>query len=396
MDSFQTLKRARVLILFPHMVTPGGALNYALRLAGEFAEQGATVAVLVMRVKKGAFTVPPGVDLLSIDGPMTSSLHYWLMFPLWQKRINRTISDWQPDVIIPQVFPSNWWGWLYKRAYPGTALAWVCHEPSAFIHSDEVIDGLRPFWKRWLAKWLQPLLRTIDLYLVCQSDRVLANSLYTAGRFEQVYGRKVDSIASPGIDLNLFSTGGKHREIAIITVGHLVPYKRIDFLVRVFAQLRKKFPKLIFHIVGEGPEAGKLQQLTNDLGIAADVVFHGKMNHSELAALNRRMLLFLFAGINETFGMAPLEAIACGTPVVAHNSGGPREFVNQNCGLLIDSLEIDDWVGEISGYLDQLQRQGVFPEEVRNCALNFNWQQTLRPAMEVVGRLCVNVTRTNE
>lgn len=388
METVRNLSGARTLILFPHMVTPGGALNYTLRLAGDLAEQGARVAILALQAKEGAFNVPAGVEVLSVDGPLTSSLRYWLLFPFWRKKIGRAIHGWRPDVLVAQVFPSNWWGWLYKRRHPETPMVWVCHEPSAFIHSAELIAGLRPFWKRWLAKWLQPLLRAIDLSLVSQSDRVVANSHYTAGQFERVYGSKVDGIASPGIDLDLFSLGGGPREHAIITAAHLVPYKRIDFLLQVFAQLRKQYPDLIFHVVGEGPAAGELRQLANDLGIAASVVFYGKLNHAELAAMNRRMLLFLFAGVNETFGMAPLEAIACGTPVVAHNSGGPREFVKPDCGRLIDSLEVDDWVEVISGYLDRFQRQGVFPEQVRQCALNFDWRQTLRPAVEVIAGLC--------
>lgn len=388
MDTARILKGARILILFPHMVTPGGAANYSLRLAGELAEQGAQVAILVLREKRGEFDVPSGVEVISLGGPLTSSLCYWLLFPFWQARINRTIAAWRPDVLVSQVFPSNWWGWLYKQRHPGTRMVWVCHEPSAFIHSAELIDGLKPFWKRWLAKCLQPLLKPVDLRLARLADRVVANSRYTAGQFERVYGRTVDGIACPGIDLDLFFPDGGPRERAIITVAHLVPYKRIDFLLRVFVRIREHYPGLDFHVVGEGPEAGGLQLLARELGIADSVIFHGRLQHAELAALNRRMLLFLFAGVNETFGMAPLEAIASGTPVVAHNSGGPREFVNDNCGRLVASLGVEDWVREVSAYLDDLLAQKNSPEKVSTCARNFAWRHSLRPAIEVVAGLC--------
>jgi glycosyltransferase involved in cell wall biosynthesis len=268
-------------------------------------------------------------------------------------------------------------------------MVWVCHEPSAFIHSIEMINALRPFWKKWLAKCLQPLLKMIDLQLVGQGDRVLANSFYTAGQFERVYGRKVDGIACPGIDTDLFFPGGKKRDCAIITVAHLVPYKRIDFLLQVFSRLRMRHQCLVFHVVGEGPSSGELQVLASDLGIANSVVFHGNLQHVELAALNRRMLLFLFAGVNETFGMAPLEAIASGTPVVAHRSGGPREFVNEKCGWLIDSLDLEDWTKEVSACIDHLLARGSYPEEISQCARNFTWRESLRPALEVIAGLMV-------
>ena len=382
----RTLQGARILILFPHMVTAGGALYYTLRLAGEMAEQGVRVAILVLKSAEGAGEVSAGVEVIDLDGPLTSSLRYWLLFPCWQRKINRAVSAWKPDVVVSQVFPSNWWGWLFKRKYPRTRMVWVSHEPSAFIHSTELINGLRPFWKRWLAKGLRLLLRNVDLCLARQSDRVVANSRHTAGECRRIYGREVDAVASPGIDLKVFAPGTEKRELALVTVAHLVPYKRIDFLLRVFARLRERVPELSFHIVGEGPAKRELQALAAELGMAANVTFHGRLAHAELATLLRRMRLLLSAGAIETFGMAPLEAIACGTPVVAHDSGGLREFVDERCGRLIDSLEIEDWVQETAACLAKLWDA----ERVSACACAYSWQRTLQPAVAVIVELCVD------
>jgi len=387
MATFQPLKGARILILFPHMVTPGGALNYTLRLADVLAKQRAQVAILSLKTERNSLAIPPGVEILSLNGPLTSSLRYWLLFPVWQAKLNRTIAAWQPDILISQVFPSNWWGWLYKRRHPDIKMIWVSHEPSAFIHSPELIDGLRPFWKKWLAKLLQPVLRPIDLSLAEHGDCIIANSHYTAEQIERVYSKKSSGIACPGIDLDQFFPDDTPREYALITVAHLVPYKRIDFLLRVFAQLKERHRNLVFHIVGEGPTAGELQNLAHELGIGESVFFQGKLTHAELAALLRRMTLFVFAGVKETFGMAPLEAIASGTPVVAHKSGGPTEFVTRECGLLIDSLRTEDWVMGISSYLEILEAQGFYPEQIRQCALKYDWSSSLRPAIEIIVRL---------
>lgn len=384
----RTLQGARILILFPHMVTPGGALNYTLRLAGEMAEQGARVAILVLKSAESAGEVPAGVEVINLDGPLTSSLRYWLLFPCWQRKINRAVSAWNPEVVVSQVFPSNWWGWLFKKKYPGIRMVWVSHEPSAFIHSEELIAGLRPFWKRWLANGLHLPLRTTDLRLARQSDRVVANSLHTARACARVYGRRCDAVATPGIDLEVFFPGDGPREPALITVAHLVPYKNVDFLLRVFARLRARHPDLVFHIVGEGPAQGELQALAENLGLDAHVSFHDRLAQADLAALLRRMTLFLSAGAIETFGMASLEAIACGTPVVAYDSGGLREFVDERCGRLIDTLEIEDWVREIAGYLDQLATHPDAAQRVSSCARDYSWHQTLRPAVDVIAGLC--------
>jgi glycosyltransferase involved in cell wall biosynthesis len=159
-------------------------------------------------------------------------------------------------------------------------------------------------------------------------------------------------------------------------------------LLKVFARVKKQRPELVYHIVGDGDESEELHYLAQKLDIADSVVFHGRLSHAELAALSRRMLLFLHGGVNETFGMAPLEAIACGTPVVAHKSGGPQEFVNEDCGRLIESLEEADWAKEIDDYVDILLAGGNSPLQVQECARRFEWRLSLRPAMEVIAGLC--------
>ncbi len=121
-DKGQKLRGKRVLLLHPHMVLPGGALNYMLKLGEQLRAQGATVGILTLQVDRQKYGDIDGVELLVIKGPLTSALSYWLLFPYWQMKINRQIREWQPEVLVPQVFPANWWAWLYKRtgkAHPG-------------------------------------------------------------------------------------------------------------------------------------------------------------------------------------------------------------------------------------------------------------------------------------
>ena len=85
----------RVLLLFPHMVTPGGALFYTLRLAGQLREQGAVVAILTLQVDRAVLTLPAGVEVISLDGPLTSSLGYWLPASVPQR-----ISSWASTSLL--------------------------------------------------------------------------------------------------------------------------------------------------------------------------------------------------------------------------------------------------------------------------------------------------------
>jgi glycosyltransferase involved in cell wall biosynthesis len=383
----RTLTGRRVLLLFPHMMLTGGALQYTLKLADALVKAGAVVAILTLQMRKNVWDIPNGVGTINLAGPSTASLSYWLLFPLWQKKINQAITAWWPDVIVPQVFPSNWWGWLYKGKYPDTKLVWVCHEPSAFIHSPEWINGLTPVWKKWLAKCLQPCLRPIDIHLAQRSDFVITNSQYTATQCKRIYCRASDAIAYPGVDHSFLPSGDQPREKALITAANLTPYKRIGFLLRVFALLKEHHPGLVYHIAGDGEDAKALQMLARELGIGDSVIFHGRLTHSELAALTCKMTLFLHGSVNETFGMAPLEAIACGTPVVAHYSGGPLEFVNPTCGRLIDSLSEEKWCEEISDFLSKLEVNPDYFMGVSENAREFTWESTLAPALKLIADL---------
>jgi glycosyltransferase involved in cell wall biosynthesis len=370
---------------------PGGALYYMLKLAGQLTEQGATVGILTMKVDPGRFPVPPGVEVISLEGPLTSSLRYWALLPFWQSRLNRAIAAWKPDLLIPQVFPSNWWGWLFRRYHPGVRLVWVCHEPSAFIHSLPWIRALRPWWKSVMARILRPLLKTLDLFLSRECDRIIANSRYTAAELERVYGITADGIAYPGIDFSTYSGEIGPKERSFITVARLTGFKRIDFLLEVFALLLKSHPDLTFHIVGTGEEATALRRKAQSLGLTAQVVFHGTVDDRTIAGLYRRSSIYLSGSINEPFGMAPLEAIAWGTPVVAHKSGGPLEFVTPDCGRLIGSQDIEEWTKGIADYLAVLSTLSDSPERVRECARRFDWRISLRPAVEVIAGLCKEI-----
>jgi glycosyltransferase involved in cell wall biosynthesis len=192
-------------------------------------------------------------------GPLTSELRYWLLSPIWQRRVEALAMSWQPDVLIPQVFPSNWWGWRIRRRHPQLRLLWICHEPSAFIHSARWIAALRPSWKRWAAKGLQPFTRRIDLAGVRHSDTILGNSEASRQLGIDVYGAVDEGPAYPGVALERFPMNPREREDLLVTSGLLSGFKRIDFLIDVLVGLRTLRPGFRLQIVGEGPEEAPLK-----------------------------------------------------------------------------------------------------------------------------------------
>lgn len=382
----ESLQGQRVLLLFPHMVFAGGALNYMLKLAELLREKGATVGILTLQVNLESYgPALSGVEILTVRGPLTSSLSYWAVFPFWQRKLSREIAAWHPDVLVPQVFPANWWAWLHKRKNRKPPIVWVCQEPSAFIHSRNWINALQPVWNKYLALALNPVLARADIRLSRFSDKMVANSHYTAGVIKKIYQRQADAIAYPGIDFSQFSPDPQvKKENVIVTVAKLSRFKRVDFLLQVFSLVLKQQPDLVYHIVGRGEEEENLQKLAKKLNISENVRFHGRLDNNQLADLHRRAKLFLHGSVEEPFGMAPLEAIACNTPVIAHRSGGPLEFVNASCGRLIDSLSAEKWSEEITEFLSILAAQPGYFLRVAENAQTFSWESTLAPLLQLI------------
>ncbi len=126
----------------------------------------------------------------------------------------------------------------------------------------------------------------------------------------------------PPVDTDFFSPGDapQSREAFYVTASRFVPYKRIDMIAAAFRQLSDR--KLV--IIGDGPDEEKIRRAAGP-----NVEFLGRLAREEVRGYLRRARAFVFAA-EEDFGIAPVEAQACGTPVIAFGRGGATETI---CGL---------------------------------------------------------------
>src|SRR5205823_5010069 len=133
----------------------------------------------------------------------------------------------------------------------------------------------------------------------------LANSQFVRQRIEKIYRRDATPIYPP-VDMAGF-TLQPVKEDFYVTASRLVPYKRIDLIVETFSAMPDR--KLV--VIGEGPEMPKLRKLAG-----RNVRLLGQQPHAVMADYLQRACGFVFAA-EEDFGIAPVEAQACGTPVIA-------------------------------------------------------------------------------
>lgn len=176
---------------------------------------------------------------------------------------------------------------------------------------DKKIRGL-------FVRYLLHKLRLWDLRSAAGVDHFIASSQFIARRIRKTY-RRESTVIYPPVDLSQFSPT-KEKEEFYLTASRLVPYKRIDLIVSAFNQMPDK--KLI--IIGDGPDYQKIQKIAGK-----NIQLLGYQPDEVLISHLQRAKAFIFAA-EEDFGLLPVEAQACGTPVIAYGKGGALETV---CGI---------------------------------------------------------------
>ena len=175
-------------------------------------------------------------------------------------------------------------------------------------------SGLDRGLKGMLAKYFLHKIRLWDASTANRVDHYVANSRYIARRIKKTYGKPSDVIYPP-VDVDKF-TLREAKEEFYLTASRMVPYKKIDLIVEAFSQTDKKLL-----VIGDGPDMAKIKSKAGKnvelLGFASD---------ERMADLMGRAKAFVFAA-EEDFGITPVEAQACGTPVICFGRGGARETV---------------------------------------------------------------------
>jgi len=194
-----------------------------------------------------------------------------------------------------------------------------CHTPMRYAwdlqHQYLQQHGLANGRTRILARWMLHYVRLWDARTANGVDLFMANSAYVARRIKKIYGRDA-TVVYPPVDVAA-CTISVEKENFYLAASRLVPYKRIDLIVEAFAAMPEK--RLV--VIGDGPEMTRIRKLASP-----NISLLGFQNDQVLLDHLQRARAFVFAA-EEDFGMLPVEAQACGTPVIAFGKGGALETV---------------------------------------------------------------------
>ena len=200
------------------------------------------------------------------------------------------------------------------------------------LHVSIVLTPMRYQWDGrgggipLLTPVLDSYLRVWDREASLRPDVLVTISKYIQERVKKVYGRD-STVVYPGIDLTFWKPSSvKERDNFYLVVSRLRDYKRIDLAIQACECLNKKLV-----IIGDGPERSKLATLSGP-----NTKLLGYLQDEEVRAYMQKCRAFLFPGV-EDFGLAPLEAMACGAPVIAFDGGGfPEVLEDGDSGVLFN------------------------------------------------------------
>jgi len=180
--------------------------------------------------------------------------------------------------------------------------------------------GLERGVKSALARAILHYMRIWDSRTAHGVDHFIANSAFVARRIRKAYGREA-TIIHPPVDIERFAFSDACEDF-YVTMSRMVPYKRIPLIVEAFQHMPDK--RLV--VIGEGPDFEAAKRLAGP-----NVTLMGRQPDDVVVEQLQRAKAFLFAA-EEDFGIAPVEAQACGTPVIAYGKGGALETIRGRDG----------------------------------------------------------------
>ncbi|MFA6136377.1 MAG: glycosyltransferase family 4 protein [Candidatus Paceibacterota bacterium] len=222
----------------------------------------------------------------------------------------------------------------------------------------------------------------IDRMFINKWDHIITSSQTTAQQIKTDYKIKKEkiSIIYPGIDQPEPIAVKRQNEISFC--GKLIKRKNVNFLIELMRELKNDGIKL--NIIGNGPLKNKLGYKIKKLGLENNIFILSNLKNKEKDQAIRQSKIFVFPSLMEGFGLAPLEAMALGVPVVASDRGALPETVGE--GGIVIPLDKNLWAREIKNIIRNPQLAKKLSEQGKNWVKKFTWEEAISKIIELTKR----------
>jgi glycosyltransferase involved in cell wall biosynthesis len=357
-------KKRRVALVHDFLIGLGGAENVLGKIAEIYNESDVFTLISDKRILKY-----PEFDWIRKKRVFSSFLQH---FPKFLKNRKKWLLPFMPTAIetldfrdYDLVISSS--GAFSKGIIVKSKTLHICymHSPLRYVwdwshqyQEENNLKGGTKFFTRLFLNYL----RLWDRASAMRPDYLIANSKYTQARIKKYY-RRESRVIYPPVRVKDFKVTGKNQNY-FLTVARLSAYKQIDILIEAFGKLG-----LPLVIVGDGSHRKKLEKKIVETQNSNRIKILGELERSKLIKLYENCRAFVFA-CEDDFGIAPVEAMAAGKPVIALREGGVTETVLEGeTGEFFDTAKPEMIADGIRRFIENEKKYN--PEEIRQRAEEF-------------------------
>lgn len=376
----------------------GGMTVYVRSVAAAMERAGVHTDIFTRATgaERAVTTIGPGVRVVAVPAGPAS--------PLAKEELDRYVGEFSEGIrafataqrLSYDVVHSHYW----QSGLAARELAASWDVP--MVHSNHTLGKVK---NRWLAPGdvPEPINRLQgEARVIAAADALIASTDEEWQQLACLYGAPHDRLKTihPGVDHTTFAPGdrsaaraalGFGAEAVMLYVGRIQPLKGLELGIRAAEQLVPALDRnLRFLVVGGasggrgGDELARMRRLAESLGVGETVEFLGARPHAELPLYYRAADALVVCSHSESFGLAALEAQACGTPVVATAVGGLSHIVRDGeTGFLSDTRDPSEFAARLKTILSDADLHAAFSAASVESAAAFSWTSTARAFVEL-------------
>lgn len=387
----------------------GGGERTVLTEAKILQERGHEVVVFAPSLRDGVFP-----ELM--NGLDVQTYFFDIPFPKLRESLNMVLHSMVSaiatrhyhdiEAIICHSQPGPWIAYNVKKKL---GIPYICYlqQPTRFLYQRGIdkqtgwnYDLNMKLLDLLVSKISSPFARRLDYQSIRSASKVFTNSRWIEQWVKNVYGVPAEScplgidpeVFQPALNTDLLAEKFGLDSEYVLTTCRNVPQKRIDWLIRSFTDVVSQEPEIELVIAGKETSHTKtLKSLARRIGIQDSVRFLGEVLGRDLVSLYSGANVYAFPPPQEDFGLGPIEAMACGTPVVAWNSAGPSEtIVDGVTGFLAKPYVLEDFGRKITTVVtDHDLKKRLGANALSHALSNYTWERhvdKLEKALEEIAR----------
>ncbi|MFB3897087.1 MAG: glycosyltransferase family 4 protein [bacterium] len=312
-------------------------------------------------------------DSVKTAATVITHSHYKITTPFWEQ------------IQLPRLLIKNQIEVFHTPNYITSIFSYIptvitVHDLSVFL-----FPQMHPVYRRWRHRLLFPssVKQANKIITVSEQTKLDLNHLFsiTKGKTVTIYNGLPVWFTQEG---SLSVQNLELPEPYILFVGTIEPRKNLQLMLQSFAQVKNlnHIPHKLVIIGGNGWGNNQIHTQLEQYGIQNEVIFTGHLEHNELPSIYQHASLLVFPSIYEGFGFPPLEAMACGIPVIASNISSIPEVVG-DAGILLNLDKPQIWAETIYSVLSDQQLQQELRLKGINRAKQFSWGKTAQLTLTV-------------